>query len=130
MATIEEAIVAAIEANVPTAGKGYPIEIPSDAAFPAWSYQVIDRDQLLAHSGSTGLFDCRIQIDIVAKGTASKSDYQITREIASAIRTFFDGYVGTLSGREIKYCKIMDQDGWADTHQLPTASLDVKIKFR
>ena len=75
MTTLVEGLKAYLEAQVTSIGNGYPVEVPQDASYPAWSYQVIDDDQSLTHSGATGFSQARVQIDIMAQETASLSGY-------------------------------------------------------
>ena len=130
MTTIQEGLRTYLEAQVPSAGKGYPMNVPQDAAYPAWSYQVIDDDQLLSHSGGTGFFKARIQIDVMAQETASLSAYGNAAGIASLMRTALDGFKGTMSGVQVEFCKIMLSDGWAELHNLPTRNFDVMINYK
>lgn len=130
MTILEEGLKAYIEAQVTAAGKGYPIEVPQDADFPAWSYQVIDDDQLLSHGGGTGFYTARVQLDFMAEETASQSDYAIIKGIASSVRAVLDGFKGNWSGVAVKYCKTRLSDDWADIHKLPVQRFDVDINYK
>ena len=130
MATIEEGLVAYLEAQVPTAGKGFPIEVPVDEDVPAWSYQKVDDDQLLAHSGGTGFYTARIQLNFHAKEAGGKSDYENAKDIAGVVRTKLDGYKGAMGSVQVKYCKTTLSDDWADIHKLPLARFDVMINYK
>lgn len=129
MATIEEGLKAYIETNVTAAGKGYPQEVPADAAFPAWSYNVISDSELLSHGGRTGFATARIQCDFMAKETASKSDYAIIKEISVTARNALDGYIGAMGGVTVDKCKVELNDDWADIHKLPVQRFDVILKY-
>lgn len=130
MTTVQEGIVGYIEVQVPEAGKGYPIQVPQDAAYPAWSYQLIDDDQLLSHGGGTGFNKARIQIDLLAKEANGLSAYGSAFAIARLIRAKLDGFKGMMNGVQVEYCKTMLSDGWAELHNLPTVSFDVMINYK
>lgn len=129
MATIEEGLKAYIEAQVTAAGKGYPREVPVDAAFPAWSYQVVSDDEMLSHGGRTGFAKARIQCNFLAKETSSLSDYSIIKSIATTARNALDGYQGSMSGVQVDYCKTELSDDWADVHKLPVQRFDVILHY-
>ena len=130
MTTIAEGLKAYFEAQVTAIGKGYPVEVPQDAGYPSWSYQIIDDDQMLSHSGGTGYSKCRIQIDIMAKETALLSGYGVAQGLARSVRIALDGFKGTMGGVQVEYCKTTLSDDWADIHNLPVASVDVIIHYR
>lgn len=130
MTVLKEGLVTYVEAQVPAAGKGYPYEVPQDANFPAWSYKVIDDDQLLHHQGGTGFYRARVQLDFIAHETADKSDYQVVNEIAASVRAVLDGFKGDWSGVKVKYCKTTVNDDWADIHKLPVQRFDVLINYK
>jgi len=129
MTTLVAGLNAYLVAQVPAIGNGYPVEIPQDASYPAWSYQVIDDDQELAHSGGTGFCRARVQIDIMAKETASQSAYGIAQGLAKSVRTKLDGFKGSMGGVQVEFCKTSQSDDWADLHNLPVASFDVMINY-
>ncbi|HEY6072455.1 MAG TPA: hypothetical protein VIV15_03455 [Anaerolineales bacterium] len=130
MTVVQAGLKAYIEAQVPGAGKSYPFQVPQDADYPAWSYQVVDDEQLLSHAGGTGFYKARIQIDLNAKETASASAYGNASAIATQIRQKLDGFKGNMNGVQVKYCKTMLSDDFADQKQLPTVRLDVLINYR
>lgn len=130
MTVLEEGVKAYIEAQVTAAGRGYPLEVPEDADFPAWSYQTVDDDQLLHHQGGTGFYRARMQLDFMAKEIASQSDYAIIKGIAASVRAALDGYKGSMSGVYVKYCKTTLSDDWADIHKLPVQRFDVLINYK
>jgi hypothetical protein len=128
--TIEEALKAFVETNVPSAGPGYPLQVPGDAGLPAWSYQTVDDDQLLAHDRPTGFHKARIQLDLMATEAGGLSDYANAKAIAAAAIAALDGYQGSMSGIDVDYCHAIPSDDWADIHQLPVQRLDVRINYR
>ena len=130
MSVLEEGLKAYLEAQVPAAGKGYPVEVPTDADFPAWAYQTIDDEQLLGHGGGVGLYFARIQLDFIAKETGSASDYSVLKGIASTARAALDGFKGDWSGVKIKFCKTTLSDDWTDIHELPVQRFDVRINYK
>lgn len=130
MTILEEGLLAFVEAQVPAAGNGYPMEVPQDADFPAWSYRVIEDEQLLEHGGGTGFYTARVQLDFMAEETASQSDYAIIKGIASSVRAALDGFKGDWSGVAVKFCKTRLNDDWADTHKLPVQRFDVDINYK
>jgi hypothetical protein len=130
MPTIEEGLVSFIEAEVTEAGKGYPQEVPVDADFPAWSYNVISDDEMLSHGGATGFVTARIQLDFLAKETESKSDYAVIKTIAATARAALNGYQGDMGGVRVDYCKVELNDDWADIHKLPVQRFDLVLNYR
>lgn len=126
--------MAYLEAQVASAGKGYPLEIPQDASYPAWTYQVIDDEQQLAHGGPTGFYQARIQIDVMAKESGSLSAYGISAGIAKLMQGKLDGFRGSMGNETINvnvdYCKTMSSDDYAELHQLPSVRFDVMINYR
>jgi hypothetical protein len=130
MTTLVEGLKAYLEAQVPAIGAAYPVVVPQDAAYPAWSYQVIDDGQMLSHSGGTKYAKARVQIDIMAKETASLSGYGAAQGLASQVRAALDGFKGSMSGVAVKYCKTTLSDDWADIHDLPVASVDVIVHYK
>jgi hypothetical protein len=131
MTVLEEGVKAYIEAQVTAAGNGYPYEVPEDADFPAWSYQTINDEQMLAHDRATGFYQARMQLTFMAKETASQSDYAIIKGIAATARAALDGYKGTMgSAVYVKYCKTTLSDDWADIHKLPVQRFDVDINYK
>lgn len=129
MATIEEGLKTFIEAQVTAAGKGYPIEVPLDAVFPAWAYTVVSDDELLSHGGRTGFATARIQCDFLAKETGASTDYAIIKSIATAVRNKLDAFQGSMGGVTVDYCKTELSDDWADLHKLPVQRFDVMLKY-
>ncbi len=130
MTTIEEALKAFIEAQAASAGPGYPMEVPADAAIPAWSYQTIDDEQVLGHAGGTGFQKARIQLNFMAQEAGGLTDYANAKAIAAAVIAVLDGYRGAMSDRNVDYCHATTSDDWADIHQLPVQKLDVLINYR
>lgn len=130
MTTIQEGLVSYIEAQVPTAGKAYPQEIPQDADYPAWAYEVIDSEQVLGHGGGTGFYKARIQIDLVVEASELVGAYAAAAGLAALLRAALDGYKGSMGGVQVEYCKTTQSDDWAELHNLPTASFDVMINYK
>ncbi len=129
MTTIVEGLKAYLETQVSGIGNAYPVEVPQDASYPAWSYQLIDDDQTLAHDGGTGYCKARVQIDIIAKETVNLSAYGVASGLAKSVRAKLDGFKGTMGGVQVEYCKTTQSDDWADLHNLPVASFDVMIHY-
>lgn len=129
MATIEEGLKAFIEAQVASAGKGFPQEIPVDADFPAWAYTVISDEEWLSHGGRTGLVKARIQCDFLAKESGGLSDVANVKAIATAARNALDGYQGLMGSVTVDYCHVELTDDWADIHQLPVQRFDVMLTY-
>jgi hypothetical protein len=129
MTTLVEGLLVHLESQVPAIGHGYPIEVPQDAAYPAWSFQVVDDDQVLSHSGGTGYSKARVQVDIMAQETSDLSGYGVAQGLARSVRSALDGFKGTMGGVQVEYCKTTLSDDWADIHKLPVASIDVMIHY-
>ena len=131
MTVLEEGIKAYIEAQVASAGKGFPIEVPVDEAFPAWAYETISDEQELAHSGGMGFYKARMMLTFMDDESAVASDYALVKGIAAAVRAKLDGYKGTMGSTVyVKYCKSTLSDEWADTHKLPVQRFDVIIHYK
>jgi hypothetical protein len=124
MATIEEALLAHIEANVPEAGKGFPLDVPQDEAYPAFAYQTIDDTRPLAHDGPLKLHKARVQITFIA------ANYGQAKGAANALSNSLDGYKGMMNGVSVQFCKTTASDDWADIHQLPVVRLDVMVNYK
>lgn len=130
MSSVQEALVAYLEAQVSDAGKGYPLLIPQDADYPAWTYQVIDDDQVLAHGGGTGLYFARVQIDMMADKTATEGAYELSAGLAAQMRAVLDGFRGTMGSIPVHYCKTTLSDDYGELHELPSVRFDVMINYR
>lgn len=124
MATIEEGLLAYIEANIPSAGKGYPLDVPQDAAYPAFAYQVISETKIMAHDGPLKLRKTRIQITFIA------ATYAAAKSASNELAARLDGFKGWMLDRSVQYCETETSDDWADIHQLPVAKLDVKLNYQ
>ena len=129
MTDILQGLVAYIEANVTAAGKGYPLEVPQDANYPAWSYELVDDERLIAHDGKTSYSKARIQIDVMDDADATHSGYYNTRTATLALRNALDGFSGNLGGVTVEFCKTSVSDGLADAHNLPYESFDAMIQY-
>jgi hypothetical protein len=124
MATIEEGIVAFVEASVASAGKGYPVQVPQKASYPAWAYEVTGDVESLTHSGRTGWHEARVSLLFLA------ASYSTVKGIANALRAAFDGYVGAMGTKTVQYCHVVNvADTWADMHDMPAARLDLVINY-
>lgn len=130
MTTIQESLVTYLEAQVSAAGNAYPHLIPQDADRPAWSYIVIDDDQLLAHDGPTGLYFARIQIDLIGNETASASDYLTAAALAALMRAALDGYRGAMGSAAIHYCKTVMSEDYGSQRESPSARFDIRIVYK
>lgn len=131
MTVLEQGIKAYVEAQVAAAGKGYPFEVPVDAAFPAWAYETIEDEQLLSHSGGAGYYEARMELRFMADESTSLSAYGVVKGIAAAARAALDGYKGTMGSTVyVKFCKTTLRDEWADTHKLPVQRFDVVVHYK
>lgn len=123
MATIEEGLIAYVEANVASAGKGYPMQVPQDAAYPAWSYQVTGDEQSLALDGPMAWYEARFSLSFLSV------TYANSKAAANALRAALDGYRGAMGGKTVQFCKALVSDDWADLHDMPVARLEVTINY-
>lgn len=107
--------------------RGYPQVVPQDATLPAWAYQRISGERILAHDGVTGLARGRFQISCVA------SSYSGAKALAAAIRGCLDGYNGILggvSGVDVHQARIENEyDGYGLATGQQTVRLDVNILY-
>ena len=124
MATIEEALVAILNANAAfnalVAGRLYPSFIPQTAARPAVAYQRISHIEAMAHTGYAGMAQTRVQFTIDAQTYAS------AKAVAAALRAAVRGYRGTAAGVTIGAAFVeTENDGYSDTTQTPVVRTDV-----
>lgn len=128
MSSISEGIKAYLEAEVPTAGQGYPMEVPQDVT--GWSYIVVSDEQLLAHSGATNFYKARVQIDLVAAATPTQSAYLVALGLRKLMRDKLDGYKGAMGTVSVRYCKTEISDEWAETRQGPATRFDILVNYK
>lgn len=127
MADIEAGLVTYIEAQVPTAGKGYPLVVPQDLT--GWAYQMLPaKGEDLAHDGPTGFFRGRFQITLEGSG---ETPYADAKAKAKAIRQALHGYKGLMGSVPVEFCYANAiEDDRAEALKLPVQRLDVKINYR
>ena len=127
MADIEEGLVTFIEAQAPSAGKGYPLVVPQDLS--GWAYQRIpNQGEDLAHDGPTGFVRGRFQITVTGGGETPYSDAKTN---ARAIATALHGYKGLMGTTTVYYCRVQSiADEWADAQKLPVQRLDIAMNYR
>lgn len=123
MASIEEGLVAFVEANVASAGQGFPVQVPQDCVYPAWSYQVMSDEESLAHDGALGWYKLSVTLIFISR------TYALSKAAANALRAALGGYHGLMGSRSVQFCKCRVSDGWADVHNLPAAVLDVEVNY-
>lgn len=129
MASIQEAVVAYIEANLPAVGKGYPNLVPADAV-PAWSYRVVDDDEQLSHSGGTGLNFARLMIEPFPAKSLTTGAYNQANANAKAIKGLLHGFRGDLNGVTIHFCRVSQSDDYGELRELPAVRLEVFLTYR
>jgi hypothetical protein len=124
---IEEGLVIFIEAQVPSAGKGYPLVVPQDLS--GWAYQRIpNQGQQLAHGGKTGFVRGRFQITVTGGGETPYADAKVK---ANAIENAMHGYKGLMGTVPVDYCNVRSiDDDWAEAQKLPVQRLDLQINYR
>ena len=101
MSSIEEGLVAYLEAQVTAAGKGYPLQIPEDVE-TGWAYNIISDNQIIGHAGGENFYKARIQLDLKAAASASASAYKVALGLRQAIRAKLDGYQGAMGGASVQ----------------------------
>jgi hypothetical protein len=126
--TIAEGLKAYLEAQVPTAGHGFPLQVPQDAT--GWSYFVVTDEQMLSHGGGTGFVTARIQIDLTAVATPTASAYKVALGLRELMRGKLDGYRGVMGSVQVDYCKTEISDEWAPAQETPSTRFDVMINYR
>ena len=129
MSSIEEGLVAYLEAQVTAAGKGYPQQIPQDVE-TGWAYTVISDNQTIGHGGGVNFYKARIQMDLKAVPTASASAYKVALGLRQAIRVKLDGYKGAMGGAAVQFCKTEISDEWADAQESPSTRFDILINYK
>ena len=109
-----------------TGDRVFPVVIPEDAELPAVAYQRISGPRLLAHDGSTGLAEGRVQVTVV--GTS----YSEAKEIAGAVREMLAGWRGLMGGVcEVFGCRVENEvDGWGSQIEANTVRLDLYFHYR
>lgn len=120
-------LTAFIASNVPSAGNGYPNEVPQGQT--GWSYFVVDDIQEIGHGGKLNFYKARIQVDLQYDATASKSAYKVTHEIADALRGALNGYKGSMGSANVKFCKTEITDDWADALEAPSIRFDILVNY-
>lgn len=126
--SLSEGLKAYLETQVPAAGQGFPMEVPQDAT--GWSYFVVSDEQVLAHNGPTNFYKARVQIDLIAAATATKSAYLVALELRKLMRDKLDGYKGAMGSVAVKYCKTEISDEWAESRQGPATRFDILINYK
>ena len=129
MASIQEAFVAYTEAQLPTVGKGYPNLVPADAT-PAWSYRLMDDEEQMAHSGGTGFYFARIEVQVFADKSLTDGAYKKAQAQADAIRALWHGYKGAIGAVNVHYCRVSKSDNYGELRELPAERLEVFINYR
>jgi hypothetical protein len=124
MATFEEGLKVFVETNVPSAGSGHPNQVPQDAAYPCWAYEVTSDIESLTHSGRTGWHSARVTLTFLA------ASYSAVKSISNALRGALDGYVGAMGTKSVQYCHVEQAvDLYADLHDLPAARLELVFNY-
>lgn len=124
MASIEEGLKQFVETVCPAAGKGYPEQVPQDAALPSFAYQTTSDDATLAHDRSVQQRKASIAVMFIC------ATYAASKAAANTLKGFLDGYRGYMGSALVDFCKTTSSDDWAEIHQLPVARLDVTIRYR
>ena len=122
-ATIEEGLVSYIEANVASVGKGYPLNVPQDAAYPSWAYEVSSDEPELTMEGPTGWHQARMTLMFLAP------TYAGGKAAANAVVAALNGYKGAMGGKTVQYCHATASDAWSDMHIMPVAKIDITIDY-
>lgn len=128
MSSIQEGLVTYLEAQVSSAGHGYPNEVPQGVT--GWAYSVVSDAQEIGHGGALNFYKARIQIDLMYAATATKSAYKVTQEIAASMRTALDGYKGAMGGATVEFCKTEITDEWASNMESPSTRFDIVINYK
>jgi len=129
--TIEEALYAHLVADSGVAAqignRLYPLVIPQDAALPAAAYQRISGPRVLAHDGTLGLADARMQF------TSHAETYSDAKALARAIRESVDGYRGVMGGAGgvmVQGCSVENEtDSYGPAGEVRTVRLDVFVLY-
>ncbi len=127
-AVISAGLIAFIASNVPSAGNGYPSEVPQ--GITGWAYSVVSDNQEIGHSGPMNFYKARIQVDLQYEATASKSAALVTHEIADAMRTALNGYKGAMGSANVKFCKTEITDDWASAAEKPSIRFDILMNYK
>ena len=127
-AVICAGLVTFIGANVPSAGNGYPSEVPQGVT--GWSYFVVNDTQEIGHGGALNFYKARIQVDLQYEETASKSAALVTHEVADAMRTALNGYKGAMGSATVKFCKTEITDDWASSAEASSIRFDILINYK
>lgn len=126
---IEEALISLLK---DTAGvtaiagtRGYPLQIPQDAALPAYAYQRISGPREATQEGASGFALARIQIGCQAE------TYAEAKALKEAIRLAVDGYQGTMGGGVTVFgCYVENElDGMPGVNEARVVYIDVLIEY-
>jgi hypothetical protein len=113
--------------------RGYPLTIPQDVSLPAWAYQRIAGDRVLAHDGVVRYARALIQI------TAQGPTYNEAKDLMNAIRQALDGFTGQMGSggapgnggvwvfRTLGRGEI---DGYGTASPVFTVRMDFEIEYR
>lgn len=97
---IEEAISDLIESLDLVGDRVYPMRLPQDEPLPAVVYQSISRAREESHSGPSGLYHPRIQLN------CWDDSYTGAKKLAKRIIQALDGYKGTVGSIKIGKIKV------------------------
>jgi len=98
----------------------YGVRLPNDIALPVILVTKISVTRGLTHSGSTGIAEARIQVDIYGETMAT------TQTLADAVRAFLHGYVG---GSIAQVSMELEQDFVDEPDDSFRVSLDFIVNF-
>lgn len=125
MATIEEGLYSALTEDSGrvyglVGERVYPLVIPQDSDLPAIAYQRVSGPRSVAHGGSLGAAEARIQLTITAAA------YSTAKAIAAAARDLFP-FVGILGGLVTVFDSLVENeiDGYGTQIEAPTVRLDL-----
>jgi hypothetical protein len=129
MSSVEEGLMTYLTTLVPTAGKGYPLQIPQDVS-TGWAYTVVSDNQMIGHGGGLNFYKARIQLDLKAVSTETASAYKVALGLRQLLRAALDGYKGAMGGVDVQFCKTEISDEWADAQESPYTRFDILINYK
>jgi hypothetical protein len=112
--TIQEQLFALLANATPAADRIYPLIAPDSAPPPYLVYQRISANTENILSGSSGLINTRIQLDVYA------TTYAQAQDIAAAID-------GLMAAWNVQNLSVLSQDFYEPDAKLHRASIDYSI---
>lgn len=129
---IEKALVARLVAAATSADdRILPLALERHPTLPAITYQRISTPRDLAHNGSQGYADYRVQMTCWAHRTPDMSGYRLAKDLAEEVRVALDGWRGTEAGVTVGLAQVSgDRDEQDTERSFEAVRLDITGNFQ